>query len=202
MKEIIFATTNLAKVKQIQSVLAPIGLSVVGAVEKYKLPHIKEDGKTPQENARKKALVYAKALNQTVFSIDNGLYFDDLSLEEQPATHVRRINRRRKDASDEEMLNYYVELVQRFGDTIKGHWEFAICVASSQGNIEETTITSPRIFTKKVSPKMVPGYPLESIQIDPDTGKYISEMNQEEQKKFWLKVIGKEIQQFFKTVAF
>ena len=201
MKELLFATSNQAKVKQLQGVLAPIGISVIG-VEKSQLPVVDEDGKTLQENARKKALAYAKAFNRTVLAMDNGLYFDDLLPEEQPATHVRRIGHGTRDATDEEMLNYYADLVQRFGETIKGRWEFAICVATPAGELQETTVISPRIFTKKVSSQIVPGYPLESIQLDPDSGRYISEMSKEEQDAFWLKVIGKKMQDFFKSITF
>ncbi|MFL5802701.1 MAG: hypothetical protein ACJ8CR_13285, partial [Roseiflexaceae bacterium] len=37
------------------------------------------------------------------------------------------------------------------------------------------------------------GYPLESLQIEPEGGKYISEMTSEEQDAFWQRIVGKEL---------
>jgi len=43
---------------------------------------------------------------------------------------------------------------------------------------------------------MIPGYPLESIQIDPASGAYLSEMPPEEQAIFWQQKIGRELCEF------
>jgi XTP/dITP diphosphohydrolase len=74
MKEILFGTTNEAKVKQLQGALAPVGVNVRGVKDKALLPTVEEDGSTAQENAKKKAMAYAKALGVTVLSMDNALY--------------------------------------------------------------------------------------------------------------------------------
>lgn len=200
MKEIIFGTTNEAKVKQLRGALAPIGVSVWGVKDKASLPFVEENGKTAQENARKKALVYAQALGTTVLSMDNALYFDGLTPEEQPGLNVRRISATVAIPGDGELLDYYSALIRRFGEKTTGRWKFAICVATAEGKFEETTIISPRIFTSVPSPKTVPGYPLESIQVDSSTGKYISEMNQEEQDTFWQQAIGQPLQQFIEGI--
>jgi XTP/dITP diphosphohydrolase len=196
MKEIVFGTRNEAKVKQLQGALAPIGVKVRGMKDEASLPYVEENGKTGRENARKKAVAYAKAIGQTVLSMDNSLYFDRLSAEEQPGLNVRRINEGMGRATDEEVLDHYSRFIRRFGERTIGRWEFAICVATPDGRFEETNIISPRIFTSTPSPKTVPGYPLESIQLDPETGKYISEMTQAEQDLFWQRAIGKPLQEF------
>lgn len=67
IKQITFGTTNEAKIKQIRGALAPAGIEVNGVIDKSALPEVVEDGKTANENARKKALAYAKALGKTVF---------------------------------------------------------------------------------------------------------------------------------------
>lgn len=202
IKEILFGTTNEAKVKQLQGALAPIGVRVCGVEDKSSLPLVEENGKTAQENARKKALTYAKALKTNVISMDNALYFDELSIEEQPGINVRRIDKEVERMSDEQMLACYCALVKRFGERTTGRWEFAICIATPEGELRETTIISPRIFTSIPSPEIVPGYPLESIQLDSLTGKYISEMTQEEQNDFWQHAIGQPLQEFIEGVEF
>src|SRR3989338_1275761 len=92
MKEIMVGTTNEAKVKQIRGALFSLGVSVKGVTDKSLLPDVKEDGNTAQENAKKKAVAYAQALNKAVLSMDNALYFKGLPDDEQPGVNVRRIN--------------------------------------------------------------------------------------------------------------
>ena len=200
MKEITMGTTNEAKVAQLRGALAPIGVTVNGIKDKSLLPEIVEDGETAQANARKKATTYAKALGQTVLSMDNALYLDGLSDIEQPGIHVRRISGTTTRPSDDELLAHYSGLIRKLGGRINGHWEFAICVSTPDGSCHETTIVSPRIFTGEVSKNVVPGYPLESIQIDPASGRYIAAMTQLEQNAFWQQAIGTKLQEFVRAL--
>jgi len=193
MKEIIIGTKNKAKVAQIKGALAPLKIAVSGLPDGVNLPNISEDGKTAQENARKKACAFAQALGQPVLSMDNALYFKNLSAEKQPGINVRRINARTDRPADEELLKYYSELVKELGGKADAYWEFAICLAYPNGNLYEKTITKP-------SQKIIEGYPLESIQIDQKSGKYISEMTQEEQDTFWQKAISAELCQFIGSI--
>lgn len=200
MDSILFGTTNEAKIKQVSGALSPAGISVEGVKDKSLLPEVLEDGKTAIENARKKSLTFAKALGKTVFSMDNALYLKGLNPEEQPALNVRRINGTTNRPTDQEMLDYYSKLVGKLGGKVNGYWEFGICIANPQGEYKETIIKSPRTFVSTPSEKMVEGYPLESIQIDPVSGKYISEMSQDEQDVFWQNAIGKPLLAFVKSV--
>lgn len=63
---------------------------------------------------------------------------------------------------------------------IQGHWEYALCMADTQGYIVEKTCLSPRIFVREPCVALLPGYPLESLQIEPESGKYIAEMSEDE----------------------
>lgn len=198
--EIKVGTTNDAKVKQIKGALFPLGLEVIGITlaEKETLPKVVEDGKTAEENAIKKATVYAKALSRRVLSMDNALYIDDLSNDEQPGLHVRRIGGK-EATTDEEMVRYYSEVIGKLGERVTGRWEFGVCIADPEGNYSTTTIISPRVFTSTPSKNIIPQYPLEALQIDPESGKYISDMNQEEQNAFWQKAIGKQLCDFVQS---
>ncbi|MFA6501321.1 MAG: non-canonical purine NTP pyrophosphatase [Parachlamydiales bacterium] len=200
MKGIIFGTTNEAKIKQVRGALASAKISVEGIKDKKLLPEVVEDGKTASENARKKSIAYAKALERTVFSMDNALYLEGLPAEKQPGLNVRRINGSSERPTDEQMLEYYSKLIGELGGRTNGYWEFAICIANPQGEYEETVIKSPRIFVSKPSETMVEGYPLESIQIEPKSERYISEMSQNEQDLFWQNAIGKPLLEFVQKV--
>lgn len=191
-------TTNPAKIAQLRDALSSIDILVEG-IDKKLILEVIEDGITAQENARKKATAYAKAIRQTVFSMDNALYIDGLSPENQPGVHVRRIGGLIA-VNDEELLEHGVSLIESLGGKITGYWEYGVCIAQPDGKVFETTLQTPRIFTSKRSEKIVEGYPLESIQIDPETGKYISEMTPEEQAKFWQKNLGSKLCSFVKSV--
>lgn len=193
MRELIIGTTNPAKIAQIRGALAPLGLEMDGLPTLENLPKIEEDAGTAQGNAKKKALAYAQFLGKPVLSMDNSLYFDELADNEQPGINVRRINGRMDRPTDDEVLQHYSHLIEGLGGETNGRWEFAVCIATSEGDAYETTIVSPRIFVSTASPKVIPGYPLESLQIDSASGKYISEMTQLEQDEFWQRAIGKEL---------
>ncbi len=196
MKTLIIGTNNEAKVSQLRGALIPLDLEILGLPQNHRLPEIVEDGQTAQENARKKATVYAQALNQTVLSMDNALYFDGLSADRQPGLHVRRIPGFSGRPTDDDLRNYYSKLIGEIEGRVMGHWEFAICFAYPKGKISEITIISPRIFTDQPSQHSISGYPLESLQIDPATGRYIAEMSQREQDLFWQEAIGKPLCEF------
>ena len=189
MRTLIIATTNPAKVAQMKDALAPLDLIVEGVVDKSLLPEVIEDGVTVLENARKKARVYAKALGNTVLSLDNALYIDDLTPEKQPGIHVRRFNGFDR-ATDEQLLAHGLTLINSLGGRATGYWEYGICVAEPSGTMWETTIKVSRLFTNTCSENTIPGYPLESIQIHPETGQYVSDLSPEERAAFWQKDLG------------
>ena len=199
MKTLIMGTTNPAKIAQIRDALAPIGVNIQGVVDKSFLPKVEEDGKNVQENARKKAVAYAQALNETVFSMDNALFLDGLTPEAQPGIHVRRIGGKNA-VTDDELLQHGIELIESLGGNTTGYWEYGVCIASPDGTIHETSLRTPRVFTSKRSDKVVSGYPLESIQIDPETNKYISEMTAGEQAEFWQRTLGESLCKFVSSV--
>jgi inosine/xanthosine triphosphate pyrophosphatase family protein len=194
---LIVGTKNNAKIAQIRGALKSLNIDVKGLPE-IDFPTVKEDGLTALENARSKAIFYSASIGLPVLSTDNALYFNDLASDKQPGLNVRRIKGRDYRASDEELLAYYSSLIKELGDKVNGYWEFGICLAYPDGKTQEIIIKSPRIFVSHLSPKIIEGYPLDSIQIDPETNKYISEMTLEEQSDFWQKTIGQELCSFIK----
>lgn len=199
MKEIVIASTNKAKIFQIISALKLVGVKANGPEKE--LPEVVEDGKTLVENATKKAESAAKFLNKTVLAMDNGLYFDGLKDKQQPGLNVRRIpGFDRARPSDEEILDYYSRLIKSLGDKIGGCYRYGVCVANPEGKKWTTMIESKRTFVSKPYQKIVDGYPIESLSIDPKSEKYISQMNEEEKEIFWQETIGEALENFIKTV--
>ena len=78
MKEIIFATKNKGKIKEIQSILGDS--FIVKSMEEINIDiDVIEDGKTFEENAIKKASEIMKITNKIVLADDSGLEIDYLN---------------------------------------------------------------------------------------------------------------------------
>jgi len=170
MNRLTVGTTNQAKVQLLAEHLAPFGITLEIAPCQIDIP---EHGTTAQENARLKATTYATALNAPAIATDDALYFEGFATADQPGLNVRRIPGGPDRASDEELIAYYASLFARYGDRVTGWWEWAICIATPDGQFEEVTLTSPpRHFTSNPCEARIPGFPLESFTIDPDSGGY------------------------------
>ena len=100
--KLLYGTGNPAKLEVMRERLKILGIELIGLKDlEQEIPDIIEDGKTPLENARKKALGYYHAYNMPVFSCDSGLYIDEIPEDIQPGVHVRIISGKR--LSDNEM---------------------------------------------------------------------------------------------------
>jgi inosine/xanthosine triphosphate pyrophosphatase family protein len=195
MKEIIYGTSNPAKVTQVRDILEPIGFSIKSLAEFNSQITVEEDGETAEENAIKKAVAYAVELNMPVLSMDVALYFNDLPDDKQPGLHVRRISGKLRP-SDQEVLEAYAALAASMGDRIHGYWRYAFALAWPDGRRLSFSHDTARIFVSKPSDTVVEGFPLESLQIDLSTDMYVSEMDTEERADFWRTSIGVPLARF------
>ena len=74
MMELLVATRNQGKLKEIRALLAPLSVIVVrGLAEFPELPEIVEDGLTFAENAEKKAATIARLTGRLTLADDSGL---------------------------------------------------------------------------------------------------------------------------------
>ena len=71
--EILAATGNANKVREMRHILAPLGVKVLSPSDIGGIPDVVENGDSFEENARKKALEVAKAMNRNVAADDSGL---------------------------------------------------------------------------------------------------------------------------------
>lgn len=81
MQEIILASSNKGKVKEVQAILEGTGIKVIPLSETGFTDEIEENGSTFEENAIIKATVVAKALGKAVLADDSGLEIDYLGKE-------------------------------------------------------------------------------------------------------------------------
>ena len=164
------------------------------------LPRINENGKTPLENAEIKARAYFDAFHMPVFSCDSGLYFDELTEEEQPGIHVRRVNG--KELTDEEMTEYYASLAEKYGGRITGRYRNAIYFILDESHhyssMDMSIATEPFILGTKPHEKRVPGFPLDCLSIDIETGKYYYDLEVKDVSTS----VDDGVQKFFRKILY
>lgn len=188
--KLLFGTGNPAKLSIMKSRLETIGIELIGLndlkAQGKQIPDIVENGDTPLENARRKALAYYQAFQMPVFSCDSGLYFAYVPDEVQPGVHVRNING--KCLSDEEMMEYYAGLVRQYG-TLVAKYKNAICFVMDQSHMYEAMDSSmeSKVFLLTDKPHSTirkKGFPLDSMSIDLKTNQYFYDLPADELEQF------------------
>lgn len=188
--KLLYGTGNQAKLSVMKSRLEKIGIELIGLndlrAEGKTIPEVLENGNTPLENARLKALAYYETFQMPVFSCDSGLYFDNVPDEIQPGVHVRNVEG--KCLSDEEMREYYASLARQYGSLIASYRN-AICFIMDENHIYEamdSSMESERfILTDKPhSAIRKKGFPLDSMSIDMKTNKYYYDLTDAELEQF------------------
>ncbi len=174
--QLIYGTSNPAKIKHMRSLLSSLDIEIVGIKELgIVLPNIDESGNNPLENARKKALAYYATIRRPLFSCDSGLYIERLSDNEQPGVHIRRVNG--KVLNDTEMTDYYSCLARQYGGKLTAQYRNAICLVVSDTEMYthcESDIWGEKflIVDKPHSKQRVEGFPLDCLSVRLDTDKY------------------------------
>lgn len=179
---ILYGTTNQAKLESMKRITKSLGLEIVGLNDlNQPIPKVNETGKNPLENAKIKARAYYKAFSMPVFSCDSGLFFDDVEESLQPGTHIRRVNG--KELTDEEMIAYYSDLAKKHGNQLIGKYRNAICLIVNDdicfSSMDEKLAIGPFLLVSEPHEKRVKGYPLDSLSIDMDSGKYYYDLEEE-----------------------
>lgn len=88
MKEVILASSNQGKVREVQAMLQDMGMRVVPLFETGFTDEIEENGSTFAENAALKAETVRNALHKPVLADDSGLEID--CLDKQPGIYSAR----------------------------------------------------------------------------------------------------------------
>ena len=109
------------------------------------------------------------------------MYFENVNENEQPGTHIRRVNG--KTLTDKEALEYYSNLANSYGGKLKAKYKNAICLIIDEKNIFSSMDSSleiqPFYLVNKPHPKMIKGFPLDSLSVDIQTGKYYNDLEDE-----------------------
>ena len=113
MKEILFATGNVSKVDRFYDKLQEKGILLKSLKDVNINIDIEENGITAIENATIKAKACYEATKMTIMAMDDTMYIEGIPEDKQPGVYVRRVNGKR--LNDEEMIDYYTNLVKSYG---------------------------------------------------------------------------------------
>ncbi len=134
VKILVLATRNSGKITELRGLLSGFDITIKGLDEFDPIPEVKEDGKTFEENAYKKASFTANALGVPALADDSGLVVRALGGE--PGVHSARYAG--DHASDED--KYKKLLKEMDGKTDRNsYFECAIVIALPTG--ESMTFT-------------------------------------------------------------
>lgn len=180
--QLLYGTYNPAKLDYMRRVLHGLPVTLIGLCDlDSPPPEVEEDGDTPLDNARIKALAYCAATGMTTVSADSALYIEGLSGEEQPAAHARRIDGKR--LSDDEMIEHYADIARRLGGRAKARYRNGLCIAFADGRIAERFDDSvaTRAFYMVDTPhtKRTVGFPIDSLSVEIESGKYYYDIEDE-----------------------
>lgn len=182
MKEILFATGNASKVARFYDKLLEKGILLKSLKDVNINIDIEENGKTAIENAEIKAKAYYEATRMTTMAIDDTLYIEGIPEERQPGTYVRRVNGKR--LNDEEMINYYTNLVKTYGKDgkLNAKWISGFVIIKDGVISTYTNITSEYYLVDTPTKERKEGYPLSSIMINKKANKYDIYLTDEDKK--------------------
>ena len=183
MKKIIFATSNETKSKRFSKGLKELGIEVLSLNDINIKLDVEENGGTAIENALIKARECYKKTNMPSMGMDDTLYIENVPEDKQPGLFVRRVNG--KTLTDEEMIEYYTNLVKEYGKEgrINCKWIYGLAVINEKG--EEATYSFSKdnfYMVSSRSDKINPGYPLNSISKYKKLDKYFTDVTLDDMK--------------------
>ena len=177
--KVLLGTTNPSKVRRFSELLSGYDVEFCTLRDLGINEEPVECGKTPEENAIIKAKYYGQYFDRVICN-DSGLYFDSLPLDDsrQPGLNIRAPQGVRLE--DEEMIEYYSSLVSTIGGRALAYYLDGIAIYNcgnifSYMEISETTKASAFYMVDKPTSDRHPGWPLDSISVNRNTGRYFTD---------------------------
>jgi len=148
LPRLVLATTNANKVREIRSILGDVGYELVGLDRFPPMAPPDEDGRTFADNARLKALAYARATGELVVAEDSGLEVD--ALDGAPGVESARYGGETA-TYPQKFVKLYDALRARHLDGSTARFACAVALARGdtilfevRGTIEGRIVPSPR----------------------------------------------------------
>lgn len=179
---LLFGTGNPSKLNTMRESLEGLDIGLLSLRDMEKSPpEVAESGSNPLENARIKALAYYRHYEIPAFSLDSGLFFENVPDELQPGVHVRNVAG--KKLSDNEMIAYYSALARKYGGRLTARYKNALCLVMSENEIYQSMEESlwGKAFYLTDTPHKRPhkeGFPLDRLSVEIESGEYYYDLPQ------------------------
>jgi len=170
--EIVVATRNRGKLREIKSILIPLPLKFFSLDDFAGIPEVVEDGATFAENAEKKATIIAGLANRPAIADDSGLTID--ALEGRPGVYSSRYAG--ENATDKER---WQKVLDEMADVPDGKrqasFKCAVAIASPGGKFQVVEGECPGTIAFK--PRGTGGFGYDPIFFLPELGKTMAELD-------------------------
>lgn len=184
--KLLIATTNPGKLTEIKRFLSDVSFELVSLKDVGITDAVEETGTSFEENAKLKALHYAKESGLFTLADDGGFEIDALGGE--PGIHSHRWVHKDRESSDAELVTYTFERIKDIPLTKRqAQLRLVLAIASPQGEILATSEDKVRgMVPLKPSEEIVEGFPYRSILFLPQINKFYNQdvMTPEETERF------------------
>jgi len=172
--KILIATKNPAKFFDLKNSFKNTSYQFVNLTDLKIADEVIETGKSFEENARLKAVYYAKKSGLPTIADDSGIEIDVLNGE--PGVKTRRWIDNRK-ASDEQLIKYTLIRLHKFkGQGRAAQLRAIICLAMPSGTTYEVEGKIRGIIAEKPYKTYKKGFPFDALLYFPDKKKYYYEL--------------------------
>ena len=184
MKKLLIATFNPGKLREITYFLSDIPFELVSLRDVGITHDVEESGSTFEENARLKALFYAKKSNLPAIADDGGLEID--ALNGAPGVFSKRWIGR-ENATTQEYIDFVLEKMKDVPEGKRGaQLRTVIALGFPDGRIfiEEAHVRGIIPFAPSVYQEE--GFPYRSLLFIPEINKFYNhvEMTEQEEEKY------------------
>lgn len=183
MKKLLIATRNQGKLGEFKEFLKKLPLEIVSLKDLNILEDIEEDGKTYEENSKKKALFFAKISNLPTLADDGGIEIS--ALNNEPGVKTRRWLGHH--STDKELINHMLKISKTLPDNNrKARFITYVSLALPDGKVWSTGGKVDGIISKKPKQSFMEGYPFRSFFYLPKIKKFFYEnkLSKEEQRLY------------------
>lgn len=183
MQKLLIATTNVGKLREYKQLLSGLPFQIVSLQEIGIENDIEETGKTYTDNAKLKAVTYAKKTQLPAISDDGGLEID--ALDGAPGLHSRRWVGGKGE--DKRIIEKMTQLANELPKNNRGAtFRIVVAFALPNGKVWTKEGSVKGIIAKNPKFRLLRGYPYRSFFYLPKIKKYYQELEltQEESKEY------------------
>jgi XTP/dITP diphosphohydrolase len=173
---LLIATTNAHKLREIRLILAGLPVEIIGLADMPPIDEPDERGRSFDENARAKALYYAKAAREMAVGEDSGLEID--ALDGAPGVYSARFGLPEARSYPEKFALIYRRLRARGVATSPARFVCAVAMAHRGRVVFETRGTVEGVVADV--PRGSGGFGYDPILYFPPLGRTLAELSPDE----------------------